>query len=251
MSGHSKWASIKHKKAAVDAKRGKLFSKLSRAITVAAKEGGGNPDMNIALAGAIQKAKDNSMPADNIERAIKRGTGEMEGAAFEEITYEAYAPGGVALIIEILTDNRNRAASDVRSTLTRGGGSLAADGSTAWMFERRGVILVPVAGSPDEEELTLLAADAGAEDLTVDGDMYEITTEAADLAGVRKALEDGGVTIESSELTMVPKQTKELDVSTAKKVLRLLDHLDDIDDVQEVFANFDIPDEVMAEVEAG
>jgi YebC/PmpR family DNA-binding regulatory protein len=249
VSGHSKWASIKHKKAATDAKRGKLFSKLSRAITVAAKEGGGNPDMNMTLASAIQKARDNSMPADNIDRAVKRGTGDVDGVSYEEITYEAYAPGGVALVIEVMTDNRNRAAADVRSTVTRAGGTLAATGSTAWMFERRGQIFAPVAGNPDEEETTLLAADAGAEDLTVDGEMYDIDTEPTAVGEVRKALEDAGVKIDGAQLTLVPKQTVELDASGAKKVLRLMDALDDIDDVQDVYANFDISEDVMAALE--
>jgi YebC/PmpR family DNA-binding regulatory protein len=251
VSGHSKWASIKHKKAATDAKRGKLFSKLSRAITVAAREGGGNPDMNITLASAVQKARDNSMPADNIDRAIKRGTGEIEGANYEEITYEAYAPGGVALVIEVMTDNRNRAASDVRSTVTRAGGTLAATGATAWMFDRRGQVLAPVAGNPDEEEITLLAADAGAEDIAVDGEMYDIDTEPTALGQVRKALEDAGIRIDSEQLTLVPKQTVELDVSAAKKVLRLMDALDDIDDVQDVYANFDLTEDVMAQLDEG
>lgn len=244
MSGHSKWHSIKHKKAAKDVKRGKLFGKLVKAIEIAAREGGGDPAGNATLATAIQKAKDASVPADNIDRAIKRGTGEMEGVTYEEIWYEGYAPGGVALFIQCLTDNRNRAASEVRSTLTRNGGSLGEPGSVAYLFNQKGYLLV--VGS--EDDVMLAALEGGAEDVSESGDQWELVTAPSDLPAVRSALEDAGLGIESADVTQLPTVTVPVDSEVAPKVLRLVDLLDDLDDVQAVYANFDISDEVMAEV---
>jgi YebC/PmpR family DNA-binding regulatory protein len=242
MSGHSKWSTIKHKKGAKDAKRGKLFAKLARAIEVAARDGGGDPGFNPTLATAVDKAKAASMPNDNIERAIKRGTGEVEGAVYEEIWYEGYAPGGVALYVLVLTDNRNRAASDVRSTFTRNGGSLGEPGSVAYLFEQKGFIL---AGG-DEDEVMLAALDAGAEDVRESGELWEVITAPSDLEGVRGALVEAGLAVESSEVTQLPSTSVPLEAEKAKQVLRLVDALEDLDDVQEVYANFDIGDEVMA-----
>jgi YebC/PmpR family DNA-binding regulatory protein len=249
MSGHSKWSSIKHKKGAADAKRGKLFSKLSRAIIVAAKEGGGDPAGNLALQNAIEKARSYSMPKDNIDRAIAKGTGEgQDGSQFETVVYEGYGPEGVAVIVEALTDNRNRTASDVRHAFTKHGGSLGATGAVAWQFERRGVVVVPAEGV-DEDELFLAAADAGAEDLEQDGDVFQVTSAPDALAAVRQAIEGAGFTIDSAELMMVPKTTVAVeDESKAKQVMRLIDTLEDNDDVQEVFANFDIPEQVLEAV---
>jgi YebC/PmpR family DNA-binding regulatory protein len=249
MSGHSKWSSIKHKKGAADAKRGKLFSKLSRAIIVAAKEGGGDPANNLALQNAIEKARSYSMPKDNIDRAIAKGTGEgQDGSSFETVVYEGYGPEGVAVIVEALTDNRNRTASDVRHAFTKAGGSLGATGAVAWQFERRGVVVVPAEGV-DEEELFLAAADAGAEDVDRDGDVFQVTSAPEALAAVREAIDAGGFRIDSAELMMVPKVTVAVeDESKAKQVMRLIDTLEDNDDVQEVFANFDIPERVLEAV---
>jgi YebC/PmpR family DNA-binding regulatory protein len=244
MSGHSKWHSIKHKKAAKDVKRGKLFGKLVKAIEIAAREGGGDPTGNAALGTAIQKAKDASVPADNIDRAIKRGTGDLEGVTYEELWYEGYAPGGVALYVQCLTDNRNRAASDVRSTFTRNGGSLGEPGSVAYLFNQKGYLLV--AGA--EDDVMLAALEGGAEDVSASGDQWEIVTEPADLPAVRSALEEAGIQVESADVSWLPSVTIPVDASTAPKVLRLVDVLDDLDDVQEVYGNFDISDEVMAEV---
>jgi len=247
VSGHSKWATIKRKKGAADAKRGQLFSKLSRAIIVAAREGGGDPESNATLAGAIQKARDNSMPKDNIERAIQRGAGGGDAAAYESIVYEGYGPGGVAVIVNILTDNRNRTAADVRHIFGKHGGSLGTPGSVAWQFDRKGVI-VAERESVDEETLMELALDAGAEDIAEDGEQWQITTEVQDLAAVRRALEGAGVTLVSAELTMVPKTTVQPSEKEARQLLRLVDALEDNDDVQEVHANFDISEEVLEAV---
>ncbi len=248
MSGHSKWSTIKHKKGAEDKKRGKLFTKLSRAIIVAAKEGGPDPEANATLAAAIAKARSYSMPKDNIERAVQRGAGTGEGAdAYESITYEGYGPDGVAIIVEALTDNRNRTAADVRSIFSKHNASLGTPGSVAWQFERKGVILVPVA-EVDEDDIVMAAADAGAEDASLDGDVWQVTTDAADLAVVRDALEAAEVPVQSAELTMVPKNTVALDEDGARKLLRLVDALEDNDDVQDVYANFDIPDAVLEAV---
>jgi len=245
MSGHSKWAGIKHKKALVDAKRGNLFGKLARAITVAAREGGGDPDHNAALAQAIVKAKDANMPHDNIERAVKKGTGaSAEVDTYHHLTYEGYGPGGVAVYLTALTDNKNRTAADIRYIFDRVGGKLGTDGSVSWMFERKGVIFVDADGV-DEDRLMMVALEAGAEDVLAEGNVYEIRCEVGDFMNVRKSLEDAGISFSSAELTMIPKNTVALDEADARKTLRLLDALEDNDDVQEVYANFDIPDEVM------
>jgi YebC/PmpR family DNA-binding regulatory protein len=247
VSGHSKWATIKRKKGAADAKRGQLFSKLSRAIIVAAKEGGGDPESNAALAGAIQKARDQSMPKDNIERAIQRGAGGAEGDAYESMLYEGYAAGGVAVICTILTDNRNRTASDLRFIFTKNGGSLGTPGSVAWQFDRKGVVLVDREGV-DEDELMEVALAGGAEDVAEDGSQWQITTEPADFMSVRDALEEAGIGYVSSELTMVPKTTVQPSEKEARQILRMIDQLEDNDDVQDVYANFDISEEVLEAV---
>jgi YebC/PmpR family DNA-binding regulatory protein len=249
VSGHSKWSSIKHKKGAADAKRGKLFSKLSRAIIVAAKEGGGDPSGNLALQNAIEKAKSYSMPKDNIDRAIAKGSGaDADASAFETVVYEGFGPSGVAVIVEALTDNRNRTASDVRHTFSKNDGNLGGSGAVAWLFERRGVVLVDAEGV-DEDELTLAAAEGGAEDVALDGTSFEITSAPESLSAVREAVEAAGFTVDSAELTMVPKTTVEVDdEADAKKILRLIDQLEDNDDVQDVYANFDIPERVLEAV---
>ncbi len=249
MSGHSKWSSIKHKKGAADAKRGQLFTKLTRALIVAAKDGGPDPTANLALQNAIDKARAASMPKDNIERAIARGSGAGEdAAAYEHIAYEGYGPGGIAVFAEALTDNRNRTASEVRHIFSRHDGNLAETGSVAWLFERKGVILVD-AQTAGEEELTLAAADAGAEDVALEGTSYEVTCAPEDLHSVREALEAAGIAVESAESTMLPKTTVEIDdEATARKVIRLIDALEENDDVQDVYANFDIPEKVLEAV---
>jgi YebC/PmpR family DNA-binding regulatory protein len=249
MSGHSKWSSIKHKKGAADAKRGQLFTKLTRALIVAAKEGGPDPSSNLALQNAIDKARAASMPKDNIERAIARGSGASEdAAAYEHIAYEGYGPGGVAVFAEALTDNRNRTASEVRHIFAKADGNLAESGSVSWLFERKGVILVD-ADSVDEEELTMAAADAGAEDVVQEGSSYEVTCAPEDLHAVREALEAAAISVAAAESTMVPKTTVAVeDEATAKKVLRLIDALEENDDVQDVYANFDIPERVLETV---
>jgi YebC/PmpR family DNA-binding regulatory protein len=249
MSGHSKWSSIKHKKGAADKKRGQLFSKLSRALIVAAREGGPDPAANLALANAIEKARSYSMPKDNIDRAIARGSGaDADADAFEQVLYEGYGPNGVAVIVEALTDNRNRTAADVRAAFTKHDGNLGTTGSVAWLFERRGVILVD-ADRADEDELTLAAAEGGAEDVEQDGSSFRVTSAPEDLTGVRASIEAAGLDVDSAELTMVPKTTISLeDENTAKKTLRLIDTLEENDDVQEVYANFDIPERVMEAV---
>jgi YebC/PmpR family DNA-binding regulatory protein len=248
MSGHSKWSTIKRKKGAEDKKRGQLFTKLSRAIIVAAREGGGDPDANAALATAVAKARSYSMPKETIERAIQRGAGAGEGSeAFESITYEGYGPEGVAIIVEALSDNRNRTAADVRSIFAKHNSNLGTPGSVAWQFERKGVILVP-AGAADEDDIVLAAADAGAEDVTREGDSWQVTTDAAQLGSVRDALEVTGMAIDSAELTLVPKNTVALEEDSARRLLRLIDALEDNDDVQDVYANFDIPDAVLEAV---
>ncbi len=248
MSGHSKWATIKHKKGAADQKRAKVFAKLIRQVEVAAREGGGDLDSNAGLRTMYQKARDSSVPLDTIERAIKRGTGELEGVTYEQITYEGYAPGGIAVLIEVLTDNRNRTGSEVRSLFTRKGGSMAEPGAVAWQFERKGVILVD--RGADEDDLMLAALDPGADDIADDGEAWRVTTPATDLHAVRTALEAAGMAVESADLTMVATTLVPLpDTGSAKQVLGLIDALDDHDDVQAVHANFDIPDEVLTAVE--
>jgi len=249
VSGHSKWSTIKHKKGAADAKRGKLFTKLSRAIMVAAKEGGSDPATNASLANAVEKARSYSMPKDNIDRAIAKGSGEgPDGAIFETVVYEGYGPEGVAVIVEALTDNRNRTAADVRHLFSKHGGNLGATGAVAWQFERRGVVLVPADGV-DEDELFLAVADAGADDVERDGSLFQISSAPEQLATVREAVEAAGFGIASAELSMVPKMTVQIgDESTAKRVVRLVEGLEDNDDVQDVYANFDIPESVLEAV---
>ncbi|MEX1126050.1 MAG: YebC/PmpR family DNA-binding transcriptional regulator [Acidimicrobiia bacterium] len=245
MSGHSKWANIKHRKGRQDAARGKLFGKLAKAIEIAAREGGGNPEFNPTLATAIYKAKAASMPNDNIDRALKRGTGEVAGAQYEEIWYEGYGPGGVALYVQILTDNRNRAASDVRSTFSRSGGNLGEPGSVGYLFSQKG--LIEAKGS--EDEVLLAALEAGAEDVRNVGDgWFDVVTAPGDLQKVRSALEVAGLELESADITQLPSTTVPVAEGDARKLLRLIDALDDLDDVQAVFSNYDIDDAVMEKV---
>jgi YebC/PmpR family DNA-binding regulatory protein len=249
MSGHSKWATIKHKKAANDKARGKLFAKLLRQVEVAAREGGGDAETNPTLRTMFQKARDNSIPLDTIERAVKRGTGELDGVTYEQITYEGYAPGGVAVMAECVTDNRNRTGAEIRNVFSKNGGSMAEPGAVAWQFERKGHIVVP--RSVDEEELMMAALDAGAEDITDEGDEWRVTTPPTDLHAVRSALEAAGIAVESSELALVSSNIVQIeDTDVAKRVLRLIDALDDHDDISEVHANFDIADNVLEAVEA-
>jgi YebC/PmpR family DNA-binding regulatory protein len=249
MSGHSKWSSIKHKKGAADARRGKLFSKLSRAIIVAARQGGPDPDGNATLAAAVQKARDNSMPKDNIERAIARGAGAGDGGeAYEHITYEGYGPGGVAVLVEALTDNRNRTAAEIRHIFAKNDGNLGESGVVAWLFERKGLILV-AGDAADEDDLMLVAADAGAEDVAQEGSSYQITCAPESLAAVREALAAAGIETESVQLTLLPKTTVQIDdESQAKRLLRLMDALEENDDIQDVYANFDIPEGILEAV---
>ncbi|MFI0453038.1 YebC/PmpR family DNA-binding transcriptional regulator [Actinomadura sp. 6N118] len=250
MSGHSKWATTKHKKAALDAKRGKLFAKLIKNIEVAARTGGGDPEANPTLYDAIYKAKKSSVPSDNIERARKRGAGEEAGGAeWQTIMYEGYAPGGVAVLIECLTDNRNRAASEVRVGLTRNGGSLADPGSVSYMFNRKGVVIVPKEGT-NEDDVMMAVLDAGAEEVNDLGESFEVVCEAGDLVAVRTALKDAGIDYDSAESKFLPTMSVPLDEDNARKVFRLLDALEDSDDVQEVYANFDVTDEVMEKIDA-
>jgi YebC/PmpR family DNA-binding regulatory protein len=245
MAGHSKWANIKHRKGRQDAARGKLFGKLAKAIEVAAREGGGNADFNPTLATAIEKAKAASMPNDNIDRAVKRGSGEVEGAHYEEVWYEGYGPGGVALYVQILTDNRNRAASDVRSTFTRSGGNLGEPGSVGYLFSQKGLIEV----KGEEDEVLLTALESGAEDIRESGDgWYEVITPPADLRQVRAALDRAGLDIDSADVTQLPSSTVPVAESEARRLLRLIDALDDLDDVQAVYSNYDIDDAVMDRV---
>jgi len=244
MSGHSKWATIKHKKGAADKARGKLFAKLIRQVEVAAREGGGDPETNPTLRTMFQKARDNSVPLDTIERAIKRGTGELEGVTYEQITYEGYAPNGVAILIDVLTDNRNRSGSDIRSTLKKTGGSIAEPGAVSWQFERKGVVIIPRA--VEEDDVMLAALDAGLEDLVDEGDTWRLMCAPTDLPDVRAALESAGIAVESADTTMVSSTTVLLDsADAAKAVLRVVDALEDYDDVQDVYSNFDIPDEIL------
>jgi YebC/PmpR family DNA-binding regulatory protein len=250
MSGHSKWSSIKHRKAATDAKRGQRFTKLARAISVAAREGGGDPDANYTLAAAIEKARGYSMPKDNIQRAIERGTGEGGGGdQIERAVYEGYGPGGVAILVEALTDNRNRAGAEIRHAFDKNGGSLGEPGSVAWQFEKRGVVLVD-ADRYSEDDL-IAAIDAGADDVTAEGDLLKVTSDPSSLAAMREALEGSGVEVQSAEVTMEPRAVVEVtEESEARALLRLIDALDEHDDVESVHANFDIPAELMEEVEA-
>jgi YebC/PmpR family DNA-binding regulatory protein len=245
MAGHSKWANIKHRKGRQDAARGKLFGKLAKAIEIAAREGGGNPDFNPTLATAVEKAKAASMPNDNIDRAIKRGSGEVDGATYEEIWYEGYGPGGVAVYVQVLTDNRNRAASEVRSTFTRHNGNLGEPGSVGYLFTQKGLIVA--AGV--EDELMMVALEAGAEDIEDNGDgTFEVVTAPSDLVTVRQSLAADGIVIESADITQRPSSWIPVAEGDARKVLRLIDALDDLDDVQAVFSNYDIDDDVMEKV---
>jgi YebC/PmpR family DNA-binding regulatory protein len=247
MSGHSKWATIKHKKGAADKARGKMFAKLIRQVEVAARMGGGDPATNPTLRTMFQKARDNSVPLDTIKKAVRRGTGEEEGVAYEEVTYEGYAPGGVAVYVEALTDNRNRTGPEIRSLFSKAGGSIAEPGAVAWQFQRKGVLTVD--GSVDEDQLMELALEAGAEDIQRQGDDWQITTEPSETMAVRDAIVEGGIEVKSADLTMVPSTTIQLDTAAAASaVLKVIDALDDHDDVQEVYANFDISDEILAEL---
>jgi len=250
MAGHSHWAGIKHKKALIDSRRGKLWSKLARAIIVAAKSGGGDPTTNLRLRYAINDAKAVSMPKENIERAIKRGTGEQEGTNFEELLYEGYGPGGVAVLCEILTDNRNRTAGEIRKIFEMAGGKLGATGCVAWMFDRKGVLEVPAA-QIDEEKLMELALEAGADDVRRSGDHFEILCDPDQFSNLCDAVDAAGLKTEVRHITRIPKDSIELDPETARSVLKLMDALDDHDDVQNVAANFNIPDETMAAIELG
>ncbi len=247
MAGHSHWAGIKHKKALIDNKRGKVWSKMSKAIIVAAKMGGGDPDANLRLRYAINDAKAVSVPKDNIERAIKKGTGELDGGNLDEVIYEGYGPGGVAIMCEILTDNRNRTAPEIRKIFEGCDGKLGATGCVAWMFDRKGLILIPK-DQTDEESLMELALEAGADDVKLIDENFEITCESESFSDVTKAVDDADLKTEVREITRIPKDTVDLDTATARKVLKLMERLDDHDDVQNVSANFNIPDEAMAEL---
>ena len=249
MSGHSKWHSIKHKKGAADAARGKLFAVLIRQIEIAARTGGGDPASNATLRSMVQKARDNSLPVDTIQRAIKRGSGEEEGVIYEQVSYEGYAASGVAVIVQTLTDNRNRTSAEIKNIFSRNGGSFAEPGAVSWQFERKGIVIVDHAA--DEDELTLVAADAGAEDIEDVGDSWHVTTPPTELHVVRTAIEEAGMKVSSSDLTMIPTTSVALEQEDkAKSVLRLMDALEDHDDVEAVYANFDIPDSVLEAVSA-
>jgi YebC/PmpR family DNA-binding regulatory protein len=247
MSGHSKWSTIKRKKGAADAQRSKLWSKLLRFVEVAAREGGGNLDANPTLQSAVQKAKESSVPNDNIQRAIKRGTGELQGQTYEDVSYEGYGPAGVAILVHCLTNNRNRAAQEVRGAFNGAGGKLAEPGAVSWMFAPKGIVIVSK-DSASEDEVFLVAADAGAEDVRGSEESIEVVSPPEAYREVRRALEAQGMVIESDELTQVPKSTISLEGSEAKLVLHLIDTLEELDDVSEVYANFDIPDEVLAAI---
>jgi len=250
MSGHSKWATTKHKKAVIDAKRGKMFAKLIKNVEVAARVGGGDPAGNPTLYDAIQKAKKSSVPNDNIDRAVKRGSGlEAGGADWQTIMYEGYGPNGVAMLIECLTDNRNRAATEVRTALTRNGGTFADAGSVSYLFNRKGVVLVPKAGL-SEDDLMLAVLDAGAEEINDLGESFEVVSEPTDLVAVRTALQDAGIEYDSAESSLVPTMTVPVDEEAARKVFKLIDVLEDCDDVQNIYANFDVSDDVMAKIDA-
>ena len=247
VSGHSKWHNIRLKKSKVDAQRGKVFTRIAREIIVAAKGGGGSPEGNPRLRMALQKAREVGMPQENIKRAIQRGTGEVEGATYDEVTYEGYGPGGVALLVECLTDNRNRTVSEVRSTFGRSGGNLGESGCVAYLFDHKGVVTVS-AESTDEDTLLEVALEAGAEDVTADDGVFEVTTAPSELETVRAAIEERKIPIESADVTMVPKSTVQVQGKEAEQVLRLLENLEELDDVQHVYANFDMPDDMLESV---
>jgi YebC/PmpR family DNA-binding regulatory protein len=242
MSGHSKWHNIRLRKGKQDAQRSNLFTKLAREIIVAARDGGGNPDANMRLRLAVQKARENSMPQDNIKRAIQRGTGEIEGAQYEEVTYEGYGPGGVAVLVKCLTDNRNRTVAELRVAFSRNGGSLGEQGCVAWMFDQKGMVTIEKDGL-DEDRLMEIALEAGAEDIQTEDEVYEVTTAPADFHAVRQAIEDAGLKPVEAELTMVPQNTVRVEGKEASQVLRMMDAFDDLDDVQQAYANFDIPED--------
>tara|TARA_B100001123_G_C15219651_1_gene990714 strand:- start:185 stop:940 length:756 start_codon:yes stop_codon:yes gene_type:complete len=245
MSGHSKWASIKHKKGAADAKRGKIFTKLIKEITVAARIGGGDPDGNPRLRTAILTAKSKNMPVDNITRAIKKGTGELEGTHYDEVTYEGYGPGGAAIFLEAMTDNKNRTVSEIRAALGKAGGNLGENGCVGWMFEQKGFITVKT-DAKNEDELMELVIDSGADDMQTVDDHYEITISVESFETVRKTLEEAGVTMDTAEITRIPQNTVTIDETKGKALLKLMDILEDHDDIQKAYSNFDIPDDVMA-----
>jgi YebC/PmpR family DNA-binding regulatory protein len=244
MSGHSKWSTIKRKKGAADAARGKIFTRLIKEITIAAKSGGGDVEANPRLRSAVQTAKGNNMPAANIEKAIKRGTGELPGVVYEEITYEGYGPHGIALFMDCLTDNKNRTVAEIRHLLTKYGGSLGENGSVAWMFVKQGVINIP-ADKTTEDDVMMAALDAGAEDIQADEEFITVTTQPADLEAVKGALEENGIEFESAQISMEPSNTIKIEANQAASVLKLMDHLEDQDDIQNLYSNFDIDDEVM------
>jgi len=249
MSGHSKWSTIKHKKAATDAKRGRLFTRLAREITIAAREGGGDPDINFGLRLAVDKAKSANMPKDNIERAIKRGTGELKGEELSEVVYEGYAPNGVALLVQVLTDNKNRTVADVRRILTRQGGTLAEAGAVAWQFERKGYIAIAPDGT-DEDTIFEIAVEAGAEDVVFGDDLIEVYAELENFQSVRQALEEAGIQFETAELAMIPKTTMQLQEKQTLQVMAVIDALEELDDTQQVYSNLEISDEVLTKYEA-
>lgn len=248
MAGHSKWANIKHRKAAQDAKKGKVFTKVAREITVAAKEGGGDPDMNPRLRLALDKAKAVNLPKDNVERAIKKGTGEGNEASYEDVTYEGYGPGGVAILVKTLTDNRNRTVAEVRSTLTKKGGSMGEAGCVAWIFEQKGLLEI-AKDKADEEKLLEEALEAGAEDVVDDGDVFAVYCEYSDFMDVKTALEEKGYSFEFAEITMKPKNSVPVNAEDLRKLMNITDALEDLDDVQEVYSNFEADDEVMSQLE--
>ncbi|MCS7201891.1 MAG: YebC/PmpR family DNA-binding transcriptional regulator [Dictyoglomus sp.] len=245
MSGHSKWANIKHRKAAADAKKGKLFSNLSKEIIIAVKQGGGNPETNPRLRAAIERAKEANMPKENIERAIKRGTGEIPGATYEEVVYEGYGPGGVAIMVEVVTDNKNRTASEIRRIFTKHGGNLGEAGCVSWIFEEKGSIFIDKDSVKDEDQLLSDALEAGAEDVKIDPDSIEIVTSPQDFSSVKNILIEKGYKINSAEITKIPKNVVPVQDEDAEKVLKLMEELEDHDDVQKTYANFDIPDEIL------
>ena len=249
MAGHSKWANIKHKKARMDAQKGKIFTKIAREIIVAAKQGGGDPEGNARLKAVIQKAKENNMPNDNIARAIQKGTGELEGANYEEMVYEGYGPAGIAIMMHLTSDNRNRTAGEIRHIFSKNGGNLGETGCVGWMFNRKGLIQLNLEQPIDEEELMMAALDAGAEDVEISAEMVQVITEPDSMEEVKQLLTDSGYTVASSEVTMIPQNLVQVtDVDVAKKTIKLMDLLEDHDDVQEVFANFDIPEEILEKI---
>ncbi len=244
MSGHSKWSSIKHKKKLMDAKKGKIFTKLIREITVAAKLGGGDPDKNPRLRAAIAAAKAENMPKENIERSIKRGTGELEGVSYEEVSYEGYGPGGVAVLVDCLTDNKNRTVAELKHAFERYGGSMGEPGCVSWVFEKKGIIVID-AKKIDEDKLLEIALEAGAEDVRRSGNQFEVISDPSDFDKVKKAIEDSGIVYNLAEITMIPKTTVKLDGKKAEQMLSLMQALEDLDDVSHIYANFDIPDDIM------